>query len=163
MLARQVFDILQEMHFKPSKADPDIWVRSSKDGTQYEYKAIYVNGLAIYMKDPQAICDALTEVYKLKLKGVEPLSYHLDCGYTRDEDGTLAADPRKYVDKILEPYEKMFGEKLKKARPPLEARDHTENDYSEFCDQDQIKQYQTTVGQLVWLTGPIAAGYLQFN
>ena len=73
------------------------------------------------MKDPQVFCDSLKKVYKLKLKGVGPLSYHLGSGYTRDEDGTLAAETRKYVDKILEPYEKMFGEKPNKARPPLEA------------------------------------------
>ena len=31
----------------------------------------------------------LNEKYKLKLKGVGPTSYHLGCGYTQDEDGTL--------------------------------------------------------------------------
>ena len=31
------------------------------------------------------------------------------------------------------------------------AGDHPENYLSEFCDQDQIKQYQTIVGQLIWL------------
>ena len=36
----RLFDILQQMDFKPSKADPDTWVRSSKDGTHYEYKAL---------------------------------------------------------------------------------------------------------------------------
>ena len=50
----------------------------------------------------------LKEEYKLKLKSIGPLSYHLHSGYTRDEDGTLVADPRKYVDKILESYEKML-------------------------------------------------------
>ena len=71
------------------KAGPDIWMRSSTDGTQYEYRAVYVDDLAIYMKDPQAFSDTLKEKYKLKLKGVGPLSYHLGCRYTRDEDGTL--------------------------------------------------------------------------
>ena len=33
------------------------------------------------------------------------------------------------------------------------AGDHPENDLSEFCDQDQIKQYQTIVRQLIWLSG----------
>ena len=117
-------------------------MRSSKDGTHYEYIAVYVDGLAICMKNPQAFCDTVKQIYKIKLKGVGPLSYHLDCGYTRDEDGTLVADPRKYVDKILASYEKMFGEKLKKFRTPLVAGDHPETDLSEFCDQDQIKQYQ---------------------
>ena len=60
------------------------------------------------MKDPQAFCDTLKEKYKLKLKAVGPLSYHLGCGYTRDEDGTLVAESRKYVENILESYEKSF-------------------------------------------------------
>ena len=33
------------------------------------------------------------------------------------------------------------------------AGDHPENDLSEFCDQDRFKQYQTIVGQLIWLSG----------
>ena len=31
--------------------------------------------------------------------------------------------------------------------------DHPESDTSDFCDQDQIEQYQTIVGQLIWLSG----------
>ena len=50
----KTFDILQQMDFKPSKADPDIWMRSSKDGTHFEYIAVYVDALAICMNDPQA-------------------------------------------------------------------------------------------------------------
>ena len=87
------------MGFKPSKADPDIWIKSTKDDNHYEYIA---DDLAIWMKDPEAFCDTLKEKYKLKLKGVGPISYHLGCEYTRDEDGTLVADPRIYVEKILE-------------------------------------------------------------
>ena len=147
------FDILHDMGFKPSRADPDIWMKSSKDGSHYEYIAVYVDDLAICMKDPKAFCDTLKENYKLKLKGVGPINYHLGCGYTRDEDGTLVADPRKYVEKILESYEKTFGEKPKKSKTPLVGGDHPESDTSDFCNQDQIKQYQTIVGQLIWLSG----------
>ena len=147
------FDILHDMGFKPSKADPDIWMKSSKDGSHYEYIAVYVDDLAICMKDPKSFCDTLKEKYKLKLKGVGPINYHLGCGYTRDEDGTLVADPRKYVEKILESYEKTFGEKPKKTKAPLAGGDHPESDTSDFCAQDQTKQYQTIVGQLIWLSG----------
>ena len=35
------------MDFKPSRADPDTWMKSSKDGSHYEYIAVYVNDLAI--------------------------------------------------------------------------------------------------------------------
>ena len=128
-------------------------MKLSKDGSHYEYIAVYVDDLAICMKDPKSFCDTLKEKYKLKWKGVGPINYHLGCGYTRDENGTLVADPRKYVEKILESYEKTFGEKPKKSRTPLVGGEHLENDTSEFCYQDQIKQYQTIVGQLIWLSG----------
>ena len=106
----RLFDILQELKFKPSKADPDVWMRPEPGGTYYEYIAVYVDDLAIAVKDPQAFYNELKKRYNLKLKGVGPLEYHLGCTYKKDPDGTLAADPRRYVNKILESYERMFNE-----------------------------------------------------
>ena len=103
------------------------------------------------MKDPKPFL-ILSKKNTSSSSRVGPFSYHLGCGYTRDEDGTLA-DPRKYVGKNLESYNKRFGEKPKKTRPLLVAGDHQEIDISEFWDQDQIKLYQTIDGQLIWLAG----------
>ena len=147
----RLFDILQELKFKPSKADPDVWMRPEPGGTCYEYIAVYVDDLAIAAKDPQAFCNDLKQKYNLKLKGVGPLEYHFGCTYKKDPDGTLAADPRRYVNKILESYERMFNEKPRKSRPPLEGGDHPELDTSELCDDHQTKQFQTLIGQLQWL------------
>ena len=147
----RLFDILQELKFKPSKADPDVWMRPEPGGTCYEYIAVYVDDLAIAAKDPQAFCNELKEKYNLKLKGVGPLEYHLGCTYKKDPDGTLAADPRRYVNKILESYERMLKEKPRKSSPPLEGGDHPELDTSELCDDHQTKQFQTLIGQLQWL------------
>ena len=147
----RLFDILQELKFKPSKADPDVWMRPEPGGTCYEYIAVYVDDLAIAAKDPQAFCNELKKKYNLKLKGVGPLEYHLGCTYKKDPDGTLAADPRRYVNKILESYERMFKEKPRKSRPPLEGGDHPELDTSELCVEHQTKQFQTLIGQLQWL------------
>ena len=150
-------------------------MKLSKDDTHYEYIAVYVDDLAICMQDPQAFCDTLKEKFKLKLKGVDPISYHL--GLDKPEmkmepllqiQGNMLAKSlspmkrcleknqrrlRKYVGKILESYEKMFAEKPKKTRTQLVAGDHPENDLSDFCDQDQIKEYQMIVEQLIWLSG----------
>ena len=147
----RLFDILQELKFRPSKADPDVWMRPEPGGTCYEYIAVYVDDLAIAAKDPQAFCNELKKKYNLKLKGVGPLEYHLGCTYKKDPDGTLAADPRRYVNKILESFERMFKEKPRKSRPPLEGGDHAELDTSELCDEHQTKQFQTLIGQLQWL------------
>ena len=147
-------DILQELKFKPSKADPDVWMRPEPGGTCYEYIAVYVDDLAIAAKDPQTFCNELKEKYNLKLKGVGPLEYHLGCTYKKDPDETLAADPRRYVNKILESYESMFKEKPRKSRPPLEEGDHPELHTPELCDEHQTNQLQTLVGQLQWLISP---------
>ena len=89
----RLFDILQELNLKPSKADPDVWMRPEPGGTCYEYIAVYVDDLAIAAKDPQAFCNELKKKYNLKLKNVGPLEFHLGCTYKKDPDGTLAADP----------------------------------------------------------------------
>ena len=150
----RLFDILQELKFKPSKADPDVWMRPKPGGTCYEYIAVYVDDLAIAAKDPQPFCNELKKKYNLKLKGVGPLEYHLGCTYKKDPNGTLAADPRRYVNKILESYERMFREKPRKSRPPLEGGDHPELHTPELCDEHQTNQFQTLVGQLQWLISP---------
>ena len=147
-------DILQELKFKPSKADPDVWMKPEPGGTCYEYIAVYVDDLAIAAKDPQPFCNELKKRSNLKLKGVGSLEYHLGCTYKKDPDGTLAADPRRYVNKILESYERMFKEKPRKSRPPLEEGDHPELHTPELCDEHQTNQLQTLVGQLQWLISP---------
>ena len=80
------FEILHQMGFKPSRADPDTRMKYSKGSSHYEYIAVYVDDMAICMKDPKSFYDTLTEKYKLKLREVAPINYHLRCGYTRDED-----------------------------------------------------------------------------
>ena len=64
----RLFDILQELNFKPSKADPDVWMRPEPGETCYEYIAVYVDDLAIAAKDPQAFCS----------KVLDPLNTTLD-------------------------------------------------------------------------------------
>ena len=146
-----LFDILQELKFKPFKAYPDVWIRPEPGGTCYEYIAVCADDLAIAEIDPQAFCNELKKKYNLKLKGVGPLEYHLGCIYRKDPNGTLAADPRRYVNKILESYERIFKEKPRKSRPPLGGGDHPELDISELCDDHQTKQFQTLIGQFQWL------------
>ena len=80
------FETLHQMGFKPSRADSDTWMKYSKDGSHDEYIAVYVDDLAICMKDSKSLCDTLKEKYKLKLREVAPINYHFGCGYTKDED-----------------------------------------------------------------------------
>ena len=113
----KLFDTLQHMGVQPSKADPDIWMKPTDDGQAYEYIAVYVDDHCVASKDPGTIFQTLKNKYKFKLKGNEPLEYHLGCSYKQDPDGTLVADPRKYVTKIIESYERMFSQSPRKQCP----------------------------------------------
>jgi len=50
-------DTIREMNFFPCKADPDVWIKNC--GTHYEYVCVYVDDLAVMMKDPKAFFDEL--------------------------------------------------------------------------------------------------------
>ena len=65
--------------------------------------------LTIASKNPKAITDELVDKHKFKLKGTGKLNYLLGCDYFRDKDGVLCMAPKKYVEKMMETYIRLFG------------------------------------------------------
>jgi hypothetical protein len=47
-----------------------------------EYIKVYVNDLAIAMKDPREFTDILEAKHKFKLKGTGPIPFHLGMDFT---------------------------------------------------------------------------------
>jgi hypothetical protein len=120
-----------------------------RDGDTWEYVAVYVDDLAFAMKDPQVFVNELKEKHKFKLKGTGDISFHLGCDFFREDDGTLCMAPRKYIEKMLSNYERMFGEKPRlNVYSPLEKDNHPETDDSERLDADRTQQYQSIIGSL---------------
>ena len=70
--AERFYDIIKDMGFMPSKADPSFWMRENKNLKCYEYIATYVDDLCIAARDPGKIIQILKEDYKLKVKGYRP-------------------------------------------------------------------------------------------
>ena len=137
-------DTLRDMGFSPSKADPDVWMRY-KDGC-YEYIAVYVDDLAICARNPKDITELLKNKYNYKLKGEGPITFHLGCDFSRDEDGTLKYGPKRYIDKMIDSFERLFGEKPRLDSSPLEKNDHPEIDESAFLLEEDISRYQSVIG-----------------
>ena len=143
---------LKELGFEQSRAESEIFMRES-DG-KYEYVATYVDDLCLVMKEPEAFLRVLQgEPYNFKLKGSGPMSFHLGCGFRRDEDGRLVMEPGKYIDKMMTAYGQLFdGERpCTKRKSPVEENDHPELDATAFLDEDGIQKYQSMVGSLQWL------------
>ena len=142
-------DCLRDQGFQQCKAEPDIWMRESNG--VYEYIAVYVDDLAIAMRNPQEFVSVLESKYKFKLKGTGPIEVHLGMTFQRDQDGDLCISSAKFIEKLIGTYEKFFGEKPKQNVPsPLEKGDHPELDTSELLDSQGITIYQSLIGSLQW-------------
>ena len=61
-------------------------------------------------------------------------------------------NPKKYIEKMMQSFERMFGERPnKRPKSPLEDVDHPELDTSAFLNEDNTINYQLMIGQLQWL------------
>ncbi len=141
---------LQAEGFFPCKAEPDIWMR--KNGDVYEYIGVYVDDLAFALKDPQTFIDTLRNKYKFKIKEAGSIEFHLGINFLRDSDGTLRIEPKKFLERLSQTYERHFGCKPNaKPSSPLEKGDHPEVDTSELCTPEDTSKYQSLIGSLQWL------------
>jgi hypothetical protein len=141
-------DTLRNLGFTPCKADPDVWMKNC--GTHYEYICVYVDDLAIAMRNPQEFIDVLVNDCGYKLKGVGPMEYHLGADIYRDSDGTLCFGAKSYISRLLRTYESIFGEQPKEYTSPLDRNDHPELDTSVELPELDIKRFQSLIGALQW-------------
>ena len=150
--AEKFYDIIKDMGFTPSKADPGVWMRENKALKCYEYLAIYVDDLCIAAQDPGQIIQTHKKDLRLKVTGDGPLSHHLGADYTTEKDNTLVCQPKKYIERLAESYHSMFKQNPpKNMRTPLDKTDHPELDDTELLSGESIQHYLTMIGQLQWL------------
>jgi hypothetical protein len=122
------------------------------NGEIYEYIAVYVDDLALVMKNPKGFVALLEHKYKFKFKGTGHIKYHLGMDFEVEQDGTLKYTPKSYIEKMVETHTRMYGEKPStRIRSPLEPGDHPELDTSKFLDEEGIQQCQSLIGSLQWL------------
>jgi hypothetical protein len=131
-------------------------MRRDPKENSWEYFCVYVDDLALAMRAPKPFIDKLKAHPKdgghgYQIKGDGPLTFHLGCDYIRDKDGTLRAEPKKYIVKMVESYERLFKEKPKFYNSPIEKGDHPELDDTALLGPEQVTEYLSLMGQLQWL------------
>jgi hypothetical protein len=137
---------LRNEGFSPCKAEPDIRMRLN--GDLYEYVAMYVDDLCLGMLDLKSFTDTLQKKYNFNLKGMGPIDFHLGQSFSWIEDGEMEISAKCYVDKMMDTYVQLYGEKPRKASSPLEQNDHPEMDNSPFLGQDETQQFQSLIGAM---------------
>jgi hypothetical protein len=71
--------------------------------------------------------------------------------FFRDDDDVLCIASRKYVEKMIANYERIFGESPRQTyTAPIEKGDHPELDTSELLDFKGISTFQSLIGALQW-------------
>jgi hypothetical protein len=142
-------DTLRALGFKPSYADPDVWLRDA--GDVYEYVVVYVDDILTALKDPKEFYGAIkSEPWNYKLKNVEEPKYHLGGDFFRDKDGTYCYGAQTYIKRMCQNYETMFGEPVKEFHTPLDKGDQPELDESEELGPDGTAKFQSLIGALQW-------------
>ena len=105
--------------------------------------------------------DILSKPWNIKLKGTGPLLYHLGCGSSRDVNGVICMDVTKYVQRMEDSYERIFGQKLTQdITSPLEKNGHPELDDSPFLDDKWTQIYQSMIGSTQWT---VLTGHFELN
>ena len=132
------------MKVLPSKADPCIWLMKAPNLRCYEYIAVYADDLCIVAESPSAIID-IFKTKKVKRDG--KLNYHLGAVYFEDPDGTFVSQPRKYINKLVDTYKRLFNEDPPKGCKTLLTRMTIQ---SLTPLKFLAAKYLTMVGQLQW-------------
>jgi hypothetical protein len=84
------------------------------------------------------------------LKGTGPIDFHLGQSFSWNEDGEMEISVKCYIEKMMDTYVQLYGEKPRKASSPLEQNDHPEMDDSPFLGQDETQQFQSLIGAMQW-------------
>ena len=152
---------LRQMGYRPSKADPDLWMK--KNGDHYEYIARFVDDVISFSKDPMKVMKDLEKHYIMK--GVGKPQYYLggdvvELGEDWAKEGIHTAfSAETYVKNCLPKLATMCGKTTLDGAPaafsakktPISDTYHPELDETELLPPADISKYKSLVGSANWL------------
>ncbi len=112
-------DTLRDLGFIPCKADPDVWMKNC--GTHNEYICVYVDDLAIAMRNPQEFIEVLVNDCGYKLKGVDRWSIISVRTSTTTKMALSALAPSPTFRDCSVPTNRSLGSNQRNTLPPLIA------------------------------------------
>jgi Reverse transcriptase (RNA-dependent DNA polymerase) len=153
---------LEEIGFRSSIADPDVWMRpaTGPDGTQYySYVLAYVDDILAIDLDPDGIMSQIGERFRFKNDEVkEPESYLGAKLQQRTLDGVAmwTMSSVMYTDAAL----KNIADQLKNtewtlphgATTPMQTDYHPELDDTPLLDDENKTRFQELIGIIRWAT-----------
>ena len=153
---------LDEIGFKSSIADPDVWLRpaTKPDGENYyEYILVYVDDVLCISHDAVRAMKQIAEQFKFKKDEIKPPDVYLGASLAeKDLNGkkVWTMSSTKYVNAAIETIrEQLEKRKLKfyaKADTPMSYNYIPELDNTPELSSDDVTLYQEMIGILRWAT-----------
>ena len=151
---------LDEMGFKSSIADPDVWLRPAvkNDGEEYyEYVLVYVDDILAISTKATDVMAEIAEKFKFKKDKIAPPDIYLGGKLEEKQLGdrkvwTLTSKDylKAAIQNLEERLRKMNMKLSNKAVTPMEKSYKPELDESEELDSNGITMYQELIGELRW-------------
>ena len=156
-------DCMQQLGFKPCKADPDLWMKPAvrpDDGTSYwTYVLFYVDDCLAIDCDAEGVLRQIDRFFKMKPGSIGDPDLYLGSKLREHTlpNGVKAwgKSPSKYIQEAVSHVETHLKTKglpglKKKAAGPFPIGYHPELDTSEVLDPDDASYYMSQIGILRW-------------
>ena len=153
-------DTLMDTGNRPTKADPDVWIRPAVKADGFEYYEMilcYVDNILCISDDPKKSLLALTAVFKLKDDKIEPPEMYLGAQLSKmlidgNECWTMSAE--KYVNASVKNIEETFAKEglrlPSKCYTPLSSDYRPELEVGPELKSDGIQSDQEMICILRW-------------
>jgi hypothetical protein len=153
-------ETLYDLNYKPTKADPDLWIRPAvkPDGFKYyEMLLVYVDNVLCISHDSEATMKGIQGTFKLKEDKIEvPTSYLGAQTSKRDINGVLCwtMSSEQYIKAAIANVETKLdkeGQRLpSRCLTPMKSGYCPEVDVSGELKTDGIQYFQELIGILQW-------------
>ncbi len=154
---------LEDMGFKSTRADPDVWIRPAvrDDGFEYyEMLFVYVDDILAISHKARTVIDEVTSYYKAKEGSIKEPDLYLGANIskiqTQDGREVWASSPRAYVKSAIQVVEQLFEEDgegyvLKSnVKNPLPSGYKPELDITDELGAELASRYLQLIGIARW-------------
>ena len=151
---------LDEMNFKPSMADPDVWLRPAvkPDGEEYyEYILCYVDDLLSISLNADKVLKEVAAVLPLKKNKIAPPEFYLGARLERKNlngKKVWTMNSADYLKAAISTLETQLNEKglvlPTRTSTPMKSDYRPETDETPELNTDEVTHFQELVGILRW-------------
>ena len=141
---------LRDMGFKPTRFDPDVWIRGRDSG--YDYIGTHTDDVLVVVKHPARMFEKLQKTYTINKFG--PPLHYLGCYYVQVKKCSKVKwhmGSFTYIKECLSKVCVLLNVMtVGKEKLPCSPSDHPETDKSALLGETQHCLYQQLVGMAEW-------------